>query len=335
MNRLVWQQISGNSGLQTEAVKGGNWNVQTFTSAEVLRGKPISAEREERAFDQGLIVAGSDVKVEQLERVLAEADVIQGDHIQWRPAAAGTLADVLVQQWGVALACLCAPIWEEGLVLIPAAVLQSAAADWTLLDLLVRQGFVLPEGAAKFRVDWARTQLPLSELSPGASRCSRSQRQLIERMQEWLPPGFAGNRIERAALQAGCLQWLDELEESHSYSQSVQYQGEHRAADYWHAIMHRREPDPSNSKYWFGHVGSHPIFPELARQAAALAEMPEFAGCASQLGWIDASRWNPRSFVDCCSQARPGSDLERFAQRMQAIEMILLLRQTLLDARTG
>ncbi len=36
-------------------------------------------------------------------------------------------------------------------------------------------------------------------------------------------------------------------------------------ACYWHAIVHRREPDPGNSGYWFRQVGEHPIFPALRK----------------------------------------------------------------------
>lgn len=37
---------------------------------------------------------------------------------------------------------------------------------------------------------------------------------------------------------------------------------------YWHAILHRMEPDFFNSQYWFRQVNGHSIFEELHRSAA-------------------------------------------------------------------
>ena len=61
------------------------------------------------------------------------------------------------------------------------------------------------------------------------------------------------------AVKSGLLLWNDALDDSHDISQSIRS----KTGSYWHGIMHRREPDYSNSKYWFARVGNHPIFPTL------------------------------------------------------------------------
>ena len=66
----------------------------------------------------------------------------------------------------------------------------------------------------------------------------------------------------------GCLAglWLlyDFLDESHTISQSL----DTLEGSYWHGIMHRREPDYENAKYWFRRVPVHPIHAELAAGGA-------------------------------------------------------------------
>lgn len=63
--------------------------------------------------------------------------------------------------------------------------------------------------------------------------------------------------------------WLlhDFLNESHAISQQI----ETSSGSFWHGVMHRREGDFSNAKYWFRQVGPHPVFDELWPQIAALA----------------------------------------------------------------
>lgn len=52
----------------------------------------------------------------------------------------------------------------------------------------------------------------------------------------------------------------DDLEASHVLAQI--HEGE-ALADYWHAIIHRREGDYGNSRYWFGRVGRAPLLAEV------------------------------------------------------------------------
>src|SRR5204863_8878677 len=58
--------------------------------------------------------------------------------------------------------------------------------------------------------------------------------------------------------------WHDWLDESHRLSQSL----DTVSGSMWHAIMHRREGDFSNSQYWYARCQNHPILPTLAAQAS-------------------------------------------------------------------
>jgi hypothetical protein len=139
------------------------------------------------------------------------------------------------------------------------------------------------------------------------------------------------------ALAAGVWQMNGCLERSHQLAQSVEGRGRNRTGDYWHAIMHRREPDYSNAKYWFRRVGPHDIHPFLARDADDIL---------SACGSVDAPRWrskltekgqqtwNALSFVDLCEYITNGQDAElsQAARQIQLIEMALLLSSTYHDA---
>lgn len=58
----------------------------------------------------------------------------------------------------------------------------------------------------------------------------------------------------RPHVQAGLWLYVDVLDRSHVISQSL----EDATGAYWHAIMHRREGDFSNSHYWLDRAGKHP-----------------------------------------------------------------------------
>ena len=144
-----------------------------------------------------------------------------------------------------------------------------------------------------------------------------------------------GSKPDAVALKAGLLQRHDYLDESHKLSQSMEGQGVHQAGDYWHAIMHRRESDYWNSKYWFRRVGRHPIYKTLAHRAAAILEQCNSSASAE---WQDRLHvpddWDPFAYVDLCETcARSGDEsLVHVARGIQLEEMMLLLAATYDDA---
>ena len=138
-------------------------------------------------------------------------------------------------------------------------------------------------------------------------RCSSERaRQLLEA--KTAAALFPGARAPEAAL-SGLYLYFSCLDEAHRIAQDIATP----EGSYWHAIMHRQEPDAGNSGYWFGRVGAHAIFPALRDRAAGL-------------GVDVGARWDPFAFIQLCEEARrrPGSDQERRALEVQRAEWQLL-----------
>jgi len=100
------------------------------------------------------------------------------------------------------------------------------------------------------------------------------------------------------AVKAGLHLLNDDLGRSHELAQA--HEGD-RTYDYWHAIVHRREGDFGNSKYWLRQVGEHPVL----------------------LGVYDDDAAAALRFVDRCRQASPADrDELEGAQKREMLALI-------------
>lgn len=198
----------------------------------------------------------------------------------------------------------------------------------TLLDQLER-GRVL--------IDTGLTATPMAigfpSLAPSsAPSLPRWRRQRIGDLPKRLTDQIQ-SPADAIALQAGLLQIADQLDASHELSQSIEGEGARHAGDYWHAINHRREPDYGNAKYWFRHVGHHPLLDELAPAAIALAEGHAGSLTAKVAEMTANGRLDPYRFVDFVENAcrSKNQEAKSFAEALQWAEMIGLLAGTWRD----
>lgn len=132
---------------------------------------------------------------------------------------------------------------------------------------------------------------------------------------------FAPARVVDARMadccRAGLWLYVNDLEASHEVSQAIATS----TGSYWHGILHRREPDSWNSKYWFDRVGRHPVYIGVIAAARELAGGT--TGVAASL--VQQTEWSAHRFVDLCESARAeGGELEQLCRRIQLAEWRLL-----------
>ena len=154
----------------------------------------------------------------------------------------------------------------------------------------------------------------LAPLGPRTREGALTPAQLDSLLSKALPP--ASTKAVRALFSAGAYLWHDHLDEAHSISQEI----ETADGSLLHGIMHRREPDYGNAKYWFRRVGAHPSFLSLAVRASELLEKSDESDLQSRL--LPNKTWDPFAFVDAVEEATEGqfrSKVERL-QQIQKLE---------------
>ncbi|HEV3146276.1 MAG TPA: hypothetical protein VGZ47_20480 [Gemmataceae bacterium] len=166
--------------------------------------------------------------------------------------------------------------------------------------------------------------LPLGPGTPDPAAKPKLQALTIEAL---FPQGTHDADMARCCIAALWL-WHDFLDEAHKI---VQHVGS-LSASYWHGIIHRREKDYSNAKYWFRHVGPHPVTELLQLQASGILRgftshqiRPPGLDQDWQRGLMLDECWDPVAFVDLCeSDTTRDPVVEEFARVIQRLEWQLL-----------
>jgi hypothetical protein len=133
-------------------------------------------------------------------------------------------------------------------------------------------------------------------------------------------------------VQSALYLYFDCFDEAHNLAQDH----EGLIGNWLHAIVHRREPDPENSKYWYARVR----IPAKVSQGIAgealkiLGAQPPKELEAFQKKMAKSSEWEPEVFVDLCDKFRK-EDLElpvyRTLAHIQELEWRRLLDYLLIS----
>jgi hypothetical protein len=149
-----------------------------------------------------------------------------------------------------------------------------------------------------------------AELGPGPRPGVQSEAALNRELDKL---GGADLKSERQHLmRALVLLWHDHLDAAHTLAQAV----ENADGAFVHGIMHRREPDFGNAKYWFRRVGEHPAFGAIAARASKLLQ----ADRQLEQALVGRGKWDPFAFVDACERVAGNRGAETQIQTLREIQ---------------
>ena len=149
-------------------------------------------------------------------------------------------------------------------------------------------------------IERLRSEFPELKLVHDTKRVAS---QLIQEIHALSNQDLCGGAIQdndlAQAVRAGFLLAAGGLEEAHGIVQKL----ETAEAYYWHGIVHRREPDWSNAKYWFRQLGHHPVFDKLTK-------MINLKSSDDANAIFPSEEWDPFKFVDLCKACESGNNSE-------------------------
>ena len=136
--------------------------------------------------------------------------------------------------------------------------------------------------------------------------------------------GKAGAMVD--CCRAGLLLWNDDLDGAHPLLQDLPDQ----TAAFWHAILHRREGDYPNARYWWNRAGEHPAFEPI--HDLVLHRVPDFP-------LLDELRaagvWLPLEFNAACEKFARDGRYESELRATQRLELRGLLEWCAARVRAG
>ncbi|HCK10271.1 MAG TPA: hypothetical protein DHW45_10385 [Candidatus Latescibacteria bacterium] len=252
----------------------------------------------------------------------------------------------LLRVLGLRIATLLAPPWKPGALLIKSEVMDVLGAYrhikeqvWEHDIRLAEKGLVielLDDDLAVWNVEIDPSANLQRALFPSGTRAS-FLKQHLDRVE--LASLVPTDSEERVILLAGLHLFNDDLETSHEICQG--FGRENVPANYWHGLLHRREPDFQNSKGWFGRAerweGLLQIRDSVQDVLQRVLLMPEYGHARDKAfelkRHIDAGGiWDPVYFVDMCESYQASEEKEEaealLLREIQEAEMVAALDWT-------
>ncbi len=118
------------------------------------------------------------------------------------------------------------------------------------------------------------------------------------------------------AVVSGFLIWNDCEDEAHSLAQNIPI----AEGSYFHAIIHRREPDIWNSGYWFKRTGDHPVYSLIYDYVA------EYSSDKLKRILLLKNKWDPEVFNKIIEDAQKNGNMnDKELTEIQHAEILFLI----------
>jgi len=159
------------------------------------------------------------------------------------------------------------------------------------------------------------------ELGPDARAGVQTEAALQRTLNDILPTSKLPEERQQL-IRALVLLWHDQLEPAHVIAQAI----DNADGAFVHGIMHRREPDYGNAKYWFRRVDNHPAFAAMVRRVKELLDARTQTALLKRLA--PNGQWDSFAFIDLCEEAahrKTGNTTSSLLREIQRIETEALL----------
>src|SRR6266571_3585742 len=159
------------------------------------------------------------------------------------------------------------------------------------------------------------------ELGPGPRPGILPEAELESKLDKLFDRGEIA-AAKQPLIRALVLLWHDHLDAAHVIAQAI----DNADGAFVHGIMHRREPDYGNAKYWFRRVGNHPAFADIAKRATVLLDAKDQSALLGRLA--PNGEWDSFALIDLCEEAakkKTGDPTVSLLREIQRIETEALL----------
>ena len=307
---------------ENEFARVGATTISDLDSTQVNHhGWPVASSVRKVAGEGPSVAVTASVNVKQVESLLHALQDLRTDASAVMVCGCEPIPSDLRANIPASLHGLLRRPQPTDLIFLTAELLNEALANESVLDVALRHNAI---GLA-VRGPVESSRLP----EPGPGRPTVELSALRAAIQQALAEVQAGE-MQRKCLEAGLLLLWDFLDESHAISQTMEGKGTPRTADYWHAIMHRREPDLGNAAYWFRRLGNHPAFesmgsrlPDWLRDTSSPAE--EHSRALDSV--LESGTFAPLAMIELCraAQKAPSTAAADSYRRIQYLELLNLL----------